>query len=179
MPKRLRTRKPGSHLMVSSTLIRSWEWPQPPGEWGQQLVAVEVEGNVPVGGGELLRRLLDDGRVVVVTPQIFHVLLVVGPFEGDYYEESWSYPTVEDAMEAARVWDGEGEPPNHRKQCGDGDKLINSAFNAAGSLPIPKVEGDECTSCYQKVGEEHQPYCEISENSPGLALPYVFPSHSA
>ncbi len=171
---RKRTRQPGSHLLVPSHLIRSWEWPHvdQESEAEDQLVAVEIEGNVPIGGGELLRRLLDDGRVIVVSPQIWSVILTIGPFEGDRYDNSWSYPTVEDAMEAAREWDGEGEPPGQDKpRIDSGDRLITSCFDS-GRLPI--VENRECGLCHAEVGYEHEPYCPVSEERPdGAPLPIV------
>lgn len=102
------------------------------------MVAVEIEGNVNVGGGELARWLRED-RVVVVTPQIYSVLLTIGPFEGDRYDRGWRYSTVEDALEAARVWDGVGDPPGPwSTDKADGDRMIAGCFNS-GMLPVEDV----------------------------------------
>lgn len=136
--ERRRTRQPGQYLLVPSTLIRSWVWPHREEEHPEdELVAVEIEGNVPVGGGEVYRRLLEDGRVIVVSPQLFSVLITIGPFEGDHYDEGWRFAYVEDALEAARVWDGKGDPPGPFNTSHDegGDRLIMSCWNS-GLMPV-------------------------------------------
>jgi hypothetical protein len=163
---RKRTRPPGTEMLVTSNLVRGWEWPHPDVSEEPAFVRVEVEGNVNVGGGEIARWLREDG-VIVVTPQWHSVLLTIGPFEGDRYDRGWHYPYVEDAMEAARSWDGEGEPPGADNPEKAGAKWVNACFTT-GMMP---AEGEEaCPFCYVEIGNEHEPFCAISEAEPGLSL---------
>lgn len=166
---RKRTRPPGSEMLVTSNLVRGWEWPHPDCAEEPAFVRVEVEGNVNVGGGEIARWLREDG-VIVVTPQWHSVLLTIGPFEGDRYDRCWHYSYVEDALEAARAWDGEGEPPGakSREEAEEGGaKWVFNSFQT-GMMP---AEGEEaCPFCHQEVGEEHEPFCAISEADPELKL---------
>jgi hypothetical protein len=165
---RKRTRPPGSEMLVTSNLVRGWEWPHPDVSEEPAFVRVEVEGNVNVGGGEVARWLVDD-RVIIVTPQWDTVLLAIGPFEGGHYDLCWRYSYIEDALEAARTWDGEGEPPGAGCPEAGGPKWVFSAFTA-GMMP---AEGEEaCPFCYQELGEEHAPFCPISEAA-GLSMPKV------
>lgn len=65
--------------------------------------------------GYLYRRELDDGREIVVYEMLFTLRLCVGPV-GEGYERAWCYePSPKygvTALEAAIVWDGEGDPPD-------------------------------------------------------------------
>lgn len=163
------TRPPGCEIAVLAELVRGWEWPHPDCAYDPEFVRVEIEGNVPVGGGEIARWLRED-RAVVVTPQWHSVLLTIGPFEGDRYDRCWHYSYVEDALEAARAWDGEGEPPGtkSREEAEEGGaKWVFNSFQT-GMMP---AEGEEaCPFCYVEVGNEHEPFCAISEAEPGLSL---------
>jgi hypothetical protein len=149
-------------------LVRGWEWPHPDCAYDPEFVRVEIEGNVPVGGGEIARWLVDD-RAIFVMPMWHDVLVAIGPFNGAnrHYERAWRYRYVEDALEAARNWDGEGEPPldPHHEEAKDG--WVYDCFKT-GLMP---AEGEEaCPFCYVEVGNEHEPFCQISEAEPGLSL---------
>jgi hypothetical protein len=166
---RRRTRPPGAEMLICSTLVRGWEWPHPDVSEEPAFVRVEVEGNVNVGGGEIARWLRED-RVIVVTPQWHSVLLTIGPFGSDRYERGWHYKYVEDALEAARAWDGVGDPLGGltRDEAEEGGaRWVQNCFNT-GMMPAYGEEA--CPFCHQEIGEEHEPFCAISEAEPGLKM---------
>lgn len=175
---RNRTRPPGCEMAVMAELVRGWEWPHRDCALDPEFVRVEIEGNVPVGGGEIARWLVDD-RAIFVMPHFGSVLVAIGPFNGANrrYELGWHYRYVEDAMEAARNWDGEGEPPCplgppkrsfKREPVGEGASHWVYDSLVTGLMP---AEGEEaCPFCYVEVGQEHEPFCAISEAEPGLSL---------
>ncbi len=62
--------------------------------------------------GSVYHRVLDDGRDLTVYPMIVgQGRLCIGPADSGYYDDAWCYPTAQLAIEAAHVWDGEGDAP--------------------------------------------------------------------
>jgi hypothetical protein len=55
-------------------------------------------------------RELPDGRIIGVLPMLFTHGLYVGMTEYSY-DRRYCYENNRDALEAARTWDGKGDPP--------------------------------------------------------------------
>lgn len=56
-----------------------------------------------------VKRLGD--RIITVYRQIYNARVCVGPDDGISIDDSWDYPSTEQAIAAAEAWDGEGDPP--------------------------------------------------------------------
>lgn len=64
-----------------------------------------------VRSGALYWRALPDGYEITVYPMTFgKARLCYGPQGGIGYENAYCYASHERALEAAAVWDGEGDP---------------------------------------------------------------------
>ena len=62
--------------------------------------------------GALYHRELEDGYEVTVYPMTYGKgRLCFGRQEALTYEDAYCYPSHESAIEAAKVWNGEGDPP--------------------------------------------------------------------
>lgn len=61
--------------------------------------------------GALYTRELDDGREIVVYQMLFTARVCIGPAGAPHYDDAWCYDTAAQAIEAAKIWDGEGDPP--------------------------------------------------------------------
>lgn len=63
--------------------------------------------------GALYRRELDDGREITVYPLLFgYAKVCIGPADCTVgFDDSWSYYTSRQAINAAKAWDGNGDPP--------------------------------------------------------------------
>jgi hypothetical protein len=61
--------------------------------------------------GSLYVRELDDGRVITVYRMLFTTRLCIGPDDGVSVDDGWCYSLQEAAIDAARAWDGDGDPP--------------------------------------------------------------------
>ena len=82
--------------------------------------------------GALYRRELDDGFEVTVWAMTYGKgRLCYGRQESMTYEDAYCYPSHNKAIEAAKVWDGEGDPPDgwtrhpmsgRRREDGDPEK---------------------------------------------------------
>ena len=60
----------------------------------------------------LFHKLIDDGEVeITVMRMIFNTRICIGPTGAGYYDDGWCYPDQQTAIEAAKAWDGEGDPP--------------------------------------------------------------------
>ena len=72
---------------------------------------------------ELGKRVLADGRTVIVQPLLFGAAcLGVGSkdfFDGGYCDV-WDYPTREAAIAAMNAWDGKGEPTGWHRHTASG-----------------------------------------------------------
>ena len=64
--------------------------------------------------GTLAHRVLPDGRLLGVFPQIYTYRLTLSE-AGDFYGygKAWCYHDPDDAIRACREWDGEGDDPPH------------------------------------------------------------------
>lgn len=62
--------------------------------------------------GSLHTRVLEDGRELTVYPMTFgKARLCIGPAGEPFYDDGWCYADPAVAIEAAKTWDGEGDPP--------------------------------------------------------------------
>lgn len=63
--------------------------------------------------GALLARELDGGVLIVVYPMAFgNGRVCLGTLEDrSGFDDAWCYATCEQAIEAAAIWDGAGDPP--------------------------------------------------------------------
>jgi hypothetical protein len=61
--------------------------------------------------GCIYERELGDGRELTVRPMIFTTRLSIGPAGEEYLDDGWCYEDPQAAVEAAKTWDGEGDPP--------------------------------------------------------------------
>jgi hypothetical protein len=59
-----------------------------------------------------LVRRLDERRYVAVVPYLFTWGVIVGQLKGQgmFHDERWCYHDLTNAVSAATVWDGHGEP---------------------------------------------------------------------
>jgi hypothetical protein len=58
-----------------------------------------------------LARALDNDRYVAAVPMLFTWAVITGDVNSPlFYDNRWCYHTAEAAVEAAKVWDGVGEP---------------------------------------------------------------------
>ena len=61
--------------------------------------------------GAIYERVVGDSEIVVY-PMIFTTRVCIGDV-GDYgYRRAWCYPSRARAVEAAKAWDGQGDPPD-------------------------------------------------------------------
>lgn len=63
-----------------------------------------------VENGWAAHRVLDDGRVLAVAPQIFTYRLVIGPVGAGWIDDCWCYHDLRTAVDQVGTWDGVGEP---------------------------------------------------------------------
>lgn len=63
--------------------------------------------------GALYTRTVGDGYQITVYAMLFgNGRICYGPREAAWIDDAWCYPSVAAALEAARAWDGEGDPPD-------------------------------------------------------------------
>lgn len=60
--------------------------------------------------GAVYIRELDDA-VVVVYPMLYNDRVCFGPKDVEFYDRGFCFPKDGSAIEAAKVWSGEGDPP--------------------------------------------------------------------
>jgi hypothetical protein len=72
-------------------------------------------------------RQLEDGTVIGVAPQMYTYGLFVGLTE-KVWEKRYCYEFAEDAINAAKTWDGLGDPPGPWIKVKPGDRLGPGAF---------------------------------------------------
>jgi hypothetical protein len=74
----------------------------------------EVPGNAlqhwAVSQGYAYARVLLDGRLVCVEPLFAHQALLALTTPGLALQDGWIYASLEEALAAARAWDGREEP---------------------------------------------------------------------
>lgn len=55
-------------------------------------------------------RLIGDGRAIWVNERMYNSILIIGKVESMCYDSHWCYETLEQAIEAAKVWDPLTQP---------------------------------------------------------------------